>query len=133
MRVIIAGSRSFTDRDYNAVKDCIERSGFKITEIVSGKARGIDTLGEQYADENNIHVEPFPVTKADWNKYGKRAGYLRNIKMKEYADALIAIWDGISPGTKHMVDIAEKKPMEVKKWLMVPLPNQRPVNRFRGL
>jgi len=108
MKTIIAGSRSCND--YEKVKLAIEESQFTITEVVSGRARGVDFLGEQYAKKNNIPVKEFP---ANWNLHGKSAGYKRNIKMAEYADALIAIWDGESKGTKHMIDIAKERNLKV--------------------
>jgi uracil-DNA glycosylase family 4 len=104
MKVIVAGSRTITD--YQKVKELIKVSGFVIDEIVSGAARGVDLLGERYAKENNIPIKQF---KADWDTYGKRAGYLRNVQMAEYADALVAVWDGISSGTKHMIDTMNSK------------------------
>ena len=106
-KVIIAGSRSFTDyallkayADFklSAVQDAIE--------VVSGGARGADALGERYAKEKGYWLTVFP---ADWQKYGKSAGYKRNSEMADYADALIAFWDGSSRGTKHMIDLAESK------------------------
>lgn len=102
MKTIIAGSRDVID--YEIVKKAIENSGFKITQIVSGGARGVDRLGERYAKENNIPVKQF---LPDWDKFGKRAGFMRNTEMANYSDACIAIWDGESRGTKHMIDIAE--------------------------
>lgn len=108
MKVIVAGSRDIVD--YEIVKSAIVSSGFQITEIVSGGARGVDTLGERYAKENNI---PFVVFPAKWDLYGKKAGYLRNIQMSEYADGLIAVWDGVSKGTGHMIHIAMKNDLEV--------------------
>lgn len=104
MKVIIAGSREGVK--YSDVIDSIKESGFNITEIVSGTARGSDKFGEQFAEDNGIPLSRFP---ANWNKHGKSAGYVRNTEMAEYADALIAIWDGESRGTKHMIDIANKK------------------------
>jgi len=109
MKVIIAGSRNITD--YNAIKNIIEQSQFEITEVVSGMARGIDSLAVKYAQENNIQLKQFP---ADWNKHGKSAGPIRNTEMANYADALIAIWDGQSRGTKHMIDVATKKGLQVE-------------------
>jgi len=108
MKVIIAGSR--TINDYQIVKDSILESKFKITEIVSGGAKGPDKLGEQYAEEFNIPVKKFI---PDWNREGKKAGILRNIEMGNYANALIAIWDGESKGTKHMIQYATKKELKV--------------------
>lgn len=75
------------------------------TEIVSGTARGADLLGEKYATENEIQIKRFP---ADWNRFGKSAGYKRNEEMANYADACICFWDGKSRGTKSMIDLAEK-------------------------
>jgi hypothetical protein len=108
MKTIIAGSRTITD--YKIVEKAIKKSGFKITEIVSGAARGIDRLGEKYGYENKIPVIQFP---AKWNELGRSAGYIRNAEMAEYADALIAIWDRKSKGTKHMIDLARSKKLKV--------------------
>lgn len=104
MKVIIAGSRTITD--YDLVVKAVIESGFTITEVVCGLAKGPDTLGEQYAIENNIPIAYFP---ADWSGKGRVAGALRNKQMGDYSDAVIAIWDGKSSGTKHMIDYAKKK------------------------
>jgi len=98
MKTIIAGSR--TINDIREVEKAIKDSGFIITEIVSGTAYGVDKLGERYANVHNIPVKRFP---ADWEKYGKCAGILRNIQMVEYADALIAVWNGKSKGTRNII------------------------------
>ena len=108
-RIIIAGGRDFND--YNLLKEKIDNiiSDKRKTHqiyIVSGKARGADSLGEKYANENGLNIMEFP---ADWDKHGKSAGYKRNLEMAENADALIAFWDGESRGTKHMIDIAKEK------------------------
>ena len=79
--------------------------------IVSGGARGADSLGEKYSDEEGFDLEVYP---AQWDKYGKRAGFRRNEQMAEVADALIAFWDGKSHGTKHMIDIMNNKNLEVR-------------------
>ena len=81
-----------------------------ITIVVSGGAPGVDTLGEQYADEMNI---PVHVYEADWDKHGRAAGPIRNRKMAENAEALIALWDGKSKGTKNMIETATKKGLMV--------------------
>lgn len=99
MKVIIAGSRHIEDD--TLVYRAINQSCFDITEVVSGTARGIDTLGEQWAKAHNIPCKRFP---PDWDKHGKKAGILRNVEMAEYADALVAVWDGFSRGTAHMID-----------------------------
>lgn len=104
MRTIIAGSRSI--HDYEQVLAVVADSGFKITQVVSGTARGVDRLGEQIAKDFSIPFVRFP---ADWEKYGKyQAGRIRNKQMAENADALIAVWDGVSSGTANMIDIARK-------------------------
>lgn len=108
MRVIIAGSRDIVD--FEIVKKAVDNSGFNINVVISGCARGVDTLGEQWANENYIQILKFP---ADWKTFGKRAGYRRNEQMAEHADALIAVWDGVSKGTKHMIDIARNKKLNV--------------------
>lgn len=108
MRTIIAGSRTITDikKVYRAVSD----SGFDITQIISGCASGVDKLGEEYATFMQIPIARYP---ANWNLYGKSAGFIRNKEMAENADALIAIWDGESKGTKHMIDIANKRGLKI--------------------
>lgn len=100
MRVIIAGSRSLVGRPYLVAK-AVDRSKFEVTEVVSGNAHGIDRLGELWGNLNGIPVCRFI---ADWSSFGKAAGIKRNIQMGKYADALIAIWDGKSNGTKHMIE-----------------------------
>lgn len=102
-RCVICGSRGITD--YELVKQAIAESGFQITEVVSGTAAGVDSLGERWAEENHIPVTRMP---ANWEVYGKRAGYIRNKRMVEYVapeGCVIAIWNG-SSGTKHTIDLA---------------------------
>lgn len=111
MKVIIAGGRNF--RDYNKLRESCDNIlvNQKEVEIVSGTAAGADTLGERYAQEKGYEVKKFP---AQWDLYGKSAGYKRNQQMAEYADGLIAFWDGKSKGTKHMIDIANKMGLKVR-------------------
>lgn len=108
MKTIIAGSRDI--RFPIVVKQAIITSGFDITEVVCGGAKGVDGLGESWALQNGIPVKHFP---ADWSQHGKSAGYKRNVLMGDYADALIAVWDGASKGTNHMINIATKKGLKV--------------------
>ena len=119
MKTIIAGCR-YKDPENKIVFDDLEivalavlESNFKISEIVSGRAIGVDSLGEQIAMQLNLPLSLFP---ANWNKYGKSAGYIRNKEMAKYADAAIIIWDGESDGTKNMIDEMKKlnKPCYVK-------------------
>jgi len=114
MKTIIAGSRSITD--YNEVKKAVEESGFEITEVVSGACpTGVDPLGEKYAFLNDIPLKRFP---AQWDRYrsakGKNpGGMIRNREMAAYAEALIAVYDGVSPGTKNMITEAQLKGLKV--------------------
>lgn len=80
-------------------------------EIVSGAARGADALGERYAAERGLAVKQFP---ADWDRYGRSAGYRRNAEMAEYADAAVVFWDGKSKGSKHMINLAKEKGLPVR-------------------
>jgi len=108
MKVIIAGSRE--GAEYKDVVTAVKHSGFDITEVVSGAARGVDTLGEQWANDHGVQIKQFP---AEWNELGKIAGFTRNIHMANYADALIAVWDGASHGTRHMIQAARDNGLEV--------------------
>lgn len=107
MKTIIAGSRGITD--YQTVWGAIIDSGIYVTEVVSGGAKGVDLCGEKYASKHSIPIIKFI---PDWSK-GKRAGIDRNNKMAEYADALVAVWDGVSRGTEHMINAARKRGLEV--------------------
>jgi hypothetical protein len=111
MKVIIAGSREFNDFHLMFTQlNKIFINGLP-SKIVSGTAAGADKLGERYAEIMMIPVRKFP---ANWSKYGKSAGYKRNVEMADYADMLVAFWDGKSKGTKHMINIAENKELVVK-------------------
>lgn len=101
MRTIIAGSRGITE--YGIVALAVALSGFEITEVVSGRAAGVDRLGELWAALNGVPIAYFPVTTAMWNLEGKRAGH----------NALVAVWDGRSAGTKSMIGIARAALMPV--------------------
>src|SRR5882757_1537439 len=103
MKTIIAGSRGIINP--LILLQAVKESDFDITEVFCGLARGVDSLGELWALTHDVPVRYFP---ADWAKYGRSAGYRRNEEMAREADSLIAIWDGSSPGTKHMINLAEK-------------------------
>jgi hypothetical protein len=113
-RVIVAGSRDVTSLEM--VEAAVQSSTFvnRLTEIVSGGARGVDQLGEHWARSRGVPVRQF---LADWNRYPRTAGRLRNNEMAEYADALVAIWDGHSRGTKHMIEamLARSKPTYIRR------------------
>lgn len=110
-RVIVAGSRTFGD--YRMLSNTLDKAFERHwpTAIVCGEARGADLLGKRYAQEHQIPVNSYP---ADWNGLGKSAGYIRNEKMAANAEALIAFWNGSSVGTKHMIDTAKKKNLQVR-------------------
>ena len=123
MKVVIAGSRSITD--FEIVKQAIVESGFEVTQVISGTARGVDTLGAQYGKENNIPVREM---SANWDYWGKIAGWKRNEEMAEVADALVAIWlidengEG-SKGTRNMISIAKRKGLKIfVKEIRKPIP-----------
>ena len=100
MKIVIAGSR--TINNINILLKAIKLSEYKITrndEIVSGGARGIDSLGEKYAKTKGISVKVF---KPNWDKYGKSAGIIRNYEMAKYCDKAIVIHNG-SNGSLNMI------------------------------
>jgi Domain of unknown function (DUF4326) len=102
MKVIVAGSRTFENDDGKLTVMAYDDSGFQATEIVSGLARGPDTQAIEYiAEPRGIPVKPF---EPEWDGLGKRAGMVRNMQMGDYADALVALWDGKSKGTKQMIE-----------------------------
>ena len=111
MKVIIAGGRDFNNYELLCEYcDKILANSINI-EVVSGKARGADSLGERYARERGYPIKDFP---ANWDEFGKSAGYIRNKQMAEYSDGLIAFWNGKSKGTKHMIDLARERNLRIK-------------------
>lgn len=110
MRVIIAGGREFDDYDLLCSEMVDLNLDMTTLSIVSGTARGADSLGERWAYNNNIPVNKFP---ALWRVHGKSAGYRRNAEMADNADMLVAFWDGKSKGTRHMIDLANRKGLAV--------------------
>ncbi len=101
IKLAIVGSRNFNN--YSTVFTEIFKlhESYNIIKIVSGGAKGADKLAEQYAQELNI---PTKIIYADWDTYGKRAGYIRNKLIWDEVDLIIAFWDGESKGTKHTID-----------------------------
>ena len=123
MRCIVAGSRTITELD--VVKDAVVNATFhhQVDEIVSGGARGVDTLAGVVAGMLDLQFTEMP---ADWERHGRRAGYLRNEEMALYAKetppgGLVAVWDGISRGTKHMIDIARREGLLVHVVIVAPV------------
>lgn len=115
-KVCIAGSRGFSSYEFLKAKmDSLLRNKHPDVSVICGEAAGADRLGERYAQERGYAVESFP---ADWDTYGKRAGYLRNIEMAEAASACVVFWDGVSRGAAHMIDICRQKnvPLRVVRY-----------------
>jgi hypothetical protein len=109
MKLIIAGSRGIHDPDLLA--QAIDASGFDpITLVLSGGAAGVDRLGELWAQARGIPVRRFV---PDWDARGRSAGILRNVEMAAEADALVALWDGSSRGTEHMIREAQRRGLRV--------------------
>lgn len=108
MRTIVAGGRLFTNLAVAyAVLDSLVTAG---DVIISGHCSGADMIGEMYAHNHSLQVELYP---ADWKKYGKASGPIRNEEMAKTANRLIAFWDGKSKGTKSMIGLAQKHGCEV--------------------
>jgi hypothetical protein len=106
MKVILAGSRNISTFIARGMfEKAIIDNGLEVSEVVSGMARGADLAGCDYAALEGIPIAEFP---ADWDRYGKSAGYIRNSAMAQYADALVAVWDGKSRGTLNMINIMQK-------------------------
>lgn len=108
MRVIIAGSRNIKNKAL--VYQVIAESKFEITEVVTGCAQGVDGTGEQYAIEQDIPIKEF---RANWELHMRAASFIRNREMAKYSDALIAVWDGKSKGTKNMIEVAREYGLKV--------------------
>jgi len=109
MRTIIAGTRD-TELAYSHLVKAIALSGFEITQVLSGCSGMVDRCAETWA---RCHGKPLHRHPADWEKHGKKAGPVRNEAMAKQADALIAVWDGASPGTADMIRRARKHKLKV--------------------
>ena len=116
MKVIVAGGRDFDDYGmvHTVLYDLLLSHGNWVypepPEFVSGGADGADALGELFAKDWACKCTKFP---ADWDQYGKAAGVIRNQQMADYADMLVAFWDGKSKGTKNMIDCALRRGLEM--------------------
>lgn len=108
MKIAIVGSRTFEDYDLlckfiGSVLSDGELAS--IEAVVSGAARGADTLAERYAEEHGFEMIVFP---AEWKKFGRRAGFIRNVDIIRECDICFAFWDGESHGTKHDIELCEQ-------------------------
>lgn len=126
IRLAVVGSRNFTDKSRLFMELNELRKFYKITLIVSGGAKGADTFAENYAKEYGIKKL---VLEADWTdmsepcrrklnssgkEYNALAGFKRNSEIVENCDALVAFWDGTSPGTRDIIDKAKLTGKKVK-------------------
>ena len=113
IKLAIVGSRSITDEKFvNRILNCYKFMFGLPIKIISGGAKGIDSIGESWADKLNIEKEIFI---PDWETNGKAAGFIRNEDIIKNCDVCLAIWDGESHGTKNDFDLCEKyqKPLLV--------------------
>lgn len=101
MKMAVIGGRDFDNYEYM----CEVLDEYDITTVVSGGARGADSLAERYAQERGIPTIIFP---ADWDKHGRSAGYIRNKDIVDTCDGCVTFWDGISKGTNHSINLADK-------------------------
>ena len=114
MKIIVAGSREYSNKKkVFRILDFLYAANPNI-EIVSGLAKGPDSYGKEWAEKNGVTVHKFP---ANWNKYGKSAGYRRNEEMAKFSQILLAFWDGESRGTMHMINLAKKHGLKVKVYI----------------
>ena len=100
MKVIIAGGRDYNNYAFLAqiMDDFVKENNVEV--VVCGCAAGADSVGARWDKERGIPVKEFP---AEWDVFGKKAGILRNHDMGNYADFLVAFWDGKSAGTRDMI------------------------------
>lgn len=113
-KIIIAGGRDFNDYELlkkEATAFLLEIETGEAIQIVSGGAKGVDTMGERFAQENDLEVVLFP---ANWKSFGRAAGPKRNAQMADYATHLLSFWNGESKGTKSMISLAKKKKLRIK-------------------
>ena len=115
VRLAIVGGRDF--QNYAYMQECLSelQKEYTIIGVISGGAKGADTLGEKWADQNKITKRIFP---ADWEKYGKSAGMRRNKDIVDNADIIAAFWDGKSRGTANTIERARlsRKILKIYKY-----------------
>ena len=107
VKLAIVGSRTFFD--YKVLKKTLDDIStehcLSYVEIISGGAKGADSLGEMYAKEKGIPTKIFP---AEWKKYGKSAGFKRNVDIIKNCNVCVCFWDGESHGTKHDIELCKE-------------------------
>lgn len=108
MKVAVIGSRSL---NITNLQDYLPEG---VTEIVSGGAKGVDNCAKEYAHSTGLKLTEF---LPQYTLYGRGAPLKRNIQIVDYADLVIAFWDGQSRGTKHVIEICKQKGIEIKIYL----------------
>lgn len=128
MKTIIAGSRAISDYDLLCrVMEYARKLGIAPTVVISGMAKGIDTLGVKWALEHSIddsNIWKFPVTPEEWRRNPYTAGHIRNKEMGDIADACVVVHDGVKvkSGSTHMRDYAKSKGLRVVYWNVLKPP-----------
>lgn len=118
MRLLVAGSRRRWWTDPNRIADFVDEIMDGLdpdsTVLVNGlEPSGVDRWAKEAAERMGIAIEPHA---ADWDKYGRAAGAIRNEEMAKVADEVWLVWDGRSPGTKNMLDMAVKHRRHLTVW-----------------
>jgi hypothetical protein len=103
MKLIIAGSRTFTD--YQRLCQTLAPQRHLVTQVITGGARGADQLGYRWAWKHAIKHQLF---RADWERFGKSAGVRRNHQMAQAGDMLVCFWEGVSKGSAHMISCMQQ-------------------------
>lgn len=114
MKILVCGGRKFNDREFmdlhlTQINKCFTEEGIGFQRIISGAANGVDTIAEEWAKANNIETDIYPISKSDWNTYGKRAGYIRNKKMRDEGKPDYAMAFPGNAGTKMMIDLLKEQ------------------------
>ena len=108
LKIGVIGSRGFND--YKLVCDTLNPYKNIVYQIVSGGAKGADSLGEKWANENHIKTL---IHRPDWDKHGKAAGFIRNELIVDDSNLIISFWDGMSRGSEHSMNLAKDQGKEV--------------------
>lgn len=117
INIMICGSRSITDKEW--IFSQIEAfwywnaACYDEVTLIEGEAQGVDLIAKEYAQKNNWKIKDFP---ANWKKYGKKAGMIRNINMVDNCDLCLILWDGQSKGTEHDIELCQKR---MKKYCVI--------------
>lgn len=107
LKLMVCGSRTITNRTliFTNIDKFISENPDKKIIIIEGEARGVDSIAKDYALINHLDIMSFP---ANWSKYGRSAGMIRNEEMVKVCDFCLIFWDGKSHGTKNDIDLCEK-------------------------